>query len=143
MDIEHRFDEQARRVFMTVGGRATGRAVAGHIAGLVADRPGLAGWDWIQDVRESGGEVDNADIAVVAEAFAAAPSGPCWTVFVSHDRNLGLWCKVMDAMFQGRQHRAVLSPEAAVMLLDSLRAATPAPAASCGSDQQVGGSSRR
>lgn len=141
MDIEHRFDEQARRVFMTVGGAATGRAVAGHIADLVAARPELTGWDWIQDVRESSGEVDNADVAVVAEAFAVAPPGPCWTIFVSHDRNFGLWCKVMDVMFQGRQHRAVLSPEAAVVLLDSLRATTPAPAASRESEQQVGRSS--
>lgn len=130
MDIEQRFDEPARRVFMRVGGAATGTAVSRHIAALVAARPELTGWDWIQDLRESSGDVDNADIATVAEAFAAAPPGPCWTIFVSHDRNFGLWCKVMDAMFQGRMHRAVLSPEAAVMLLDSLRASTPAPSSS-------------
>jgi len=129
MDIEHRFEESARRVFMTIGEAATGVAVSRRIADLATARPELAGWDWIQDVRDSVGEVDNADIAAVAEAFAAAPSGPCWTIFVSHDRNLGLWCKVMDAMFNGRLHRAVLTPEAAVSLLDSLRA-SPAPSSS-------------
>ncbi|MDP1777717.1 MAG: hypothetical protein Q8K90_03820 [Brevundimonas sp.] len=130
MDIEHRFDEPAKRVLMRVGETTTGAAVSRHIAGLAAGRPELAGWDWIQDVRESRGEVDNADIASVAEAFAAAPPGPCWTVFISPDPNLALWCKVMDAMFIGRLHRAVLTPEAAVQLLDSLRAATPAPSSS-------------
>lgn len=115
---------------MTIGETATGAAVARRIAELIADRPELAGWDWIQDLREARGEVDNADIAAVAEAFVAAPPGPCWTVFVSHDPNLGLWCKVMDAMFNGRLHRAVLTPEAAVRLLDSLRAANPAPSSS-------------
>src|SRR5690606_15561944 len=121
MDIGHRLDESTKRVFMTVGEMATGAAVSAHIAQLAAERPELAGWDWIQDVRESRGEVDNDDIASVAEAFATAAPGPCWTIFVSHDPNLRLWCKVMDAMFNGRLHRAVLTPEAAVRLLDSLR----------------------
>lgn len=130
MDIEHRFDEPGRRVFMRIGEAATGAAVSRRIAELAAGRPELAGWDWIQDVRESRGEVGNADIAAVAEAFAVAPPGPCWTVFVSHDPNLSLWCKVMDAMFNGRLHRAVLTPEAAIRLLDSLRGASPAPSSS-------------
>lgn len=129
MDIDHRFDETAKRVFMTVGEAATGAAVSARIAELAAGRPELAGWDWIQDVRESRGEVDNADIASVAEAFAAAPPGPCWTVFVSHDTNLALWCKVMDAMFNGRLHRSAPTPEAAIQLLEALRA-SPAPSSS-------------
>lgn len=122
MDIEHHFDEPKKRVLMKIGEMVTGAAVSRHIAALTAARPELANWDWIQDVRASRGVVDNADIADVAEAFAAAAPGPCWTVFVSHDPNLALWCKVMDAMFNGRLHRAVLTPEAAVVLLDSLRA---------------------
>lgn len=122
MELEHRFDEPKKRVFMRVGETVTGAAVSRYIAAVTVERPELAGWDWIQDVRESRGEVDNADIAAVAEAFAVAPPGPCWTIFVSHDPNLALWCKVMDAMFNGRLHRAVPTPEAAVQLLDSLRA---------------------
>lgn len=130
MEIEHRLDEPKKRVFMRIGETVAGAAVSRQIAAMTVDRPELAGWDWIQDVRESRGEVDNADIAAVAEAFAAAPPGPCWTIFVSHDPNLALWCKVMDAMFNGRLHRAALTPEAAVRLLDSLRAPAPAPSSS-------------
>lgn len=122
MDIEHRIEEATRRVLMTIGETATGAAVARRIADLAAARPELAGWDWIQDVRENRGEVENADIAAVARAFAAAPPEPCWTIFVSHDPNLGLWCKVMDAMFNGRLHRTAPTPEAAAVLLESLRA---------------------
>jgi len=119
MDLSHRIDEAARRVFMTLGESATGAATARYIAGLAAARPELAGWDWIQDVRETRGAVDNADIEAVSAAFGS--TGPCWTVFVSHDPNLALWCKVMDGMFDGRRHLSVATPEAAVKLLEDMR----------------------
>ena len=121
MDLSHRIDEAARRVFMTLGESATGAATARYIAGLAAARPELAGWDWIQDVRETRGAVDNADIEAVSAAFGS--TGPCWTVFVSHDPNLALWCKVMDGMFDGRLHLAAPTVEAAVRALEEARAA--------------------
>lgn len=120
MDLEHRIDEANRRVFMTVGDGATGAATSRYIAALAAERPELASWDWIQDVRLSMGEVDNADIEAVARAFGS--TGPCWTVFVSHDPNLRLWCKVMDAMFDGRRHLAAATPEAALRAVETARA---------------------
>ena len=120
MDLSHRTDEANRRVFMTIRGGATGAATARYIAELAAGRPELAGWDWIQDLRENDGEVDNADIEAVSRAFGA--TGPCWTVFVSHDPNLRLWCKVMDGMFAGRLHLSAPTPEAAVKALEEVRA---------------------
>ncbi|SFS78076.1 hypothetical protein [Brevundimonas viscosa] len=122
MDLSHRIDEAKRRVFMTIRDGATGPAVVRYIAGLAAERPELAGWDWVQDVRESSGEVDNADIQAAADIFGR--TGPCWTVFVSHDPNLRLWCRVMDALFDGRRHLAAATPEAAAAMLESLRAET-------------------
>ncbi|MDY6924949.1 MAG: hypothetical protein SWI22_13450 [Pseudomonadota bacterium] len=130
MDIEHSFDEGKKRVLMRIGEAASGAAVSRYIAGLATERPELADWDWVQDIRESRGNVDNADIAAVAEALATASPGPCWTIYVTHDHNLALWCKVMDAMFRGRLHRVVATPQAAASLLDALRAASPAPSSS-------------
>jgi hypothetical protein len=124
MNLDHRIEEATQRVFMTLGEGASGAAASRYICALVAARPELAGWDWIQDVRESDGKVDNADIEVVARAFGR--SGPCWTVFVSHDANLSLWCRVMDGLFAGRRHLTALTPEAAVKLLDEARAALAA-----------------
>ena len=120
MELSHRIDAPARRVFMTIGEDATGAGASRYIAALAAARPELAGWDWVQDVRESSGEVDNADIEAVSRAFGS--TGPCWTVFVSHDPNLRLWCKVMDAMFDGRRHLAAPTMEAAVKALEEARA---------------------
>ncbi len=120
MHLTHRIDEADRRVFMTIGETATGAATSRYIAQLAAGRPELAHWDWIQDVRNSGGEVDNADIEMVSRAFGR--TGRCWTVFVSHDPNLVLWCKVMDGMFDGRLHLAAPTPEAAIRALEAARA---------------------
>lgn len=120
MDLSHRIDEAARRVFMTLGESATGAATARYIAGLAAARPELAGWDWIQDVRETRGAVDNADIEAVSAAFGS--TGPCWTVFVSHDPNLALWCKVMDGIFDGRRHLTAATVDGALRALEDARA---------------------
>ena len=122
MDLSHRIDEAKLRAFMTIRGGATGAATVRYIAALAAGRSELAGWDWIQDVRESAGEVDNADIQALADIFGK--TDPCWTVFVSHDPNLRLWCRVMDGLFDGRRHLAVATPEAAVDMLESVRAGT-------------------
>ena len=100
-----------------------------YIINLTGRRPELKGWDWVHDIRHSSGEVGNPDVVEVARAFADSPPGPTWTVFVTHDRNFDLWCKVMDAQFPGRTHLTALTPEAALRQLDALRA-SPAPSSS-------------
>lgn len=112
-----------------MGPDVRGETVSRRILELTAARPELAGWDWIHDIRESSGDVGNPDVAMVARAFAAAPPGPTWTVFVTHDRNFDLWCRVMDAQFPGRTHLTAPSVEAAVLRLDRLRT-SPAPSSS-------------
>jgi hypothetical protein len=107
-------------VIVAVGPDVRGEQASRHIVGLVADRPELAGWDWIHDVRESSGEVGNPDVVQVAEAFAGA-DGPTWTIFVTYDRNFGLWCKVMDAQFGDRVHLTAPTLEAAIQELDARR----------------------
>lgn len=105
-----------------MGDDVTGAQTAGHIVDLTARRPELKGWDWVHDIRQSSGEADNADVAEVARAFADSPPGPTWTIFVTEDRNFGLWCKVMDAQFRGRAHLTAPTVEAALRELDQLRA---------------------
>jgi hypothetical protein len=100
----------------------TGAQSSRHILQLTARRPELKGWDWVHDVRHSSGEVGNPDVAEVARAFVDSPPGPTWTVFVTEDRNFGLWCKVMDARFRGRLHLTALTVEDALRQLDALRA---------------------
>lgn len=121
MTIECEVDEAARRVVMASVGDVPGAQVSRFIAELVRRRPELAEWDWVHDVRANTGAVDNADIQTVAEAFAHAAPGPCYTVFVSEDRNLALWSQVMDHAFRGRKHLTALTVEAAIEDIDRRR----------------------
>ena len=109
-------------MILTMGADVTGARSTRHILDLTARRPELKSWDWIHDVRESSGEASNADVTDVAAAFADSPPGPAWTIFVTNDRNFGLWCKVMDVQFPGRTHLTALTVEAAEAQLDALRA---------------------
>ena len=108
-------------MILTMGEDVTGAQSTRHILDLTARRPELKGWDWVHDIRESSGEVGNADVAGVAAAFADSPPGPAWTVFVTNDRNFALWCKVMDVQFPRRTHLTALTVEAAIAQLDALR----------------------
>ena len=105
-----------------MGEDVTGAQSTRHILQLTARRPELKGWDWVYDVRHSSGEVGNPDVNEVARAFADSPPGPTWTVFVTEDRNFGLWCRVMDAQFRSRSHLTALTVDAAHQQLDALRA---------------------
>lgn len=128
MTIEHRIDEPARRITVVLDAAASGPATARFIVDLVARRPELAGWDWVHDVRQAEGGADLGDVEAVAAAFADPPPGPTYTVFVTNDRNLGLWCQVMDHQIRDRRHLTALTVEQAHADLDRLRRKlSPAP----------------
>ena len=65
----------------------------------------------------------------MATFFAAHPSVPTYTVFITQDRSFADWARVMDFQFQNRKHHVVSSPEEAEALLERLRPEVlPAPA---------------
>lgn len=115
-------DEANRRVLFTTPGGMSGREATEIIADMVRQRPELIGWDWIQDVRLASGEVGVEDVTRVARAFAAAPPGDTFTVFVSTDPNLGTWARAMDFEFTRRHHLCAETPKAAIALLERHRA---------------------
>lgn len=126
MTIALDVDPESERVFMTITGSSTGAQVSRRIAEHVAAHPEARGWDWVQDVRLANGEVTVADIQAVADAFAPGDVQDCWTVFVSLDRNLGLWTRSMDLMFKRRKHLTAVTIEQAEADLDVLRGHIPA-----------------
>ena len=121
----HQIDEAGRRVVMALGPGITGRKSSRLIVELVTERPELADWDWIMDLRQSSGESDNSDVATVARAFAshATVGGRSYTVFVTEDPGFPLWARTMDPQFDGRIHLTAPTLEAAQSLLDRRRRA--------------------
>lgn len=132
MKIDHRIDDRAKRVVVILGRGETGANATQFIRDLVEQRPELTGWDWIHDVRESAADAGHADASLVAEAFAGSPPGQTYTVFVTNDRNLILWCRVMDHQFRDRLHLTALTLEAAHAELDARRGRTASPARGSG-----------
>lgn len=121
----HQIDEANRRVIMAPGPALTGRQVSRQIIELVKERPELADWDWVHDLRHSSGEADNADVSTVAQAFSrhATPGGRSYTVFITEDPGFPFWAQTMDPQFDGRIHLTAPSLEAALSLLDRRRRA--------------------
>ena len=122
MSIETRIDERARRITQVLSAAANGAQATRVIVQMVAERPELAGWDWVHDVRLAEGRATLEDVQETAAAFAIAPPGETFTVFVSADRNLALWCQVMDHQIPGRRHLTAPSVEQAHADLDRRRA---------------------
>jgi hypothetical protein len=121
MDAQIEFDEDARRVVIVWGPTASGAAASHHIVSMVQERPELKGWDWVQDLRRTEGDGGVDDANRVAAAFADAPAGRTYTLFVTRDPHFGLWTPAMDLQFADRKHRLALTLEQALADLDQLR----------------------
>jgi hypothetical protein len=110
-----------RRVLLTSGEGVRGPDLADATIRAVTERPDLADWDWINDLRDPVEDSSGEDIVRIAAAFDAVSTSPSWTVFVSRDPNLRLWAQVMDHQFRHRRHLVADSPETAAALLDRTR----------------------
>lgn len=121
MPVSFVIDEARSCVFVTPSPTARGSAVTDVIVRLVQERPELANWNWVHDLRDTSGEADQSDVNRVAEAFLVARNGvdakPCVTVFITLDRAFPLWAKVMDGLFPGRQHLTATTPQRVVSML--------------------------
>ena len=122
MSIHLTYHDAERRVLLTPGEGVRGPALTDHVIRAVTERPEIADWDWINDLRIPVEDSSSDDIVRIGAAFDAVSTVPAWTVFVTRDPNLGLWARVMDHQFKHRRHLIADSPEAAAVLLERKRA---------------------
>ncbi|MBX9617221.1 MAG: hypothetical protein K2X25_16635 [Caulobacteraceae bacterium] len=121
MAITHRIDDQRRQVWIRADGATTGAHVSGFIVELAESRSELMDYDFVHDLREASGDVNNNDVDRVATSFSARPSSPSHTVFITRDPSFGLWARSMDFQFPNRKHHVVQTPAEAEALLRRLR----------------------
>lgn len=115
-----------RRVVLTTSNDARSSQVADVIIRSISERPELRLWDWIQDLRQGCEDASIADVDRLVSVFAAVNQPQAGTVFVTHDRTMSMWARVMDHQFKNRRHWVVATLEAADELLSEYRSGTSA-----------------
>lgn len=118
--VEIRVDDAMRRVFVTIGGPATGPQVAGPVSDLFLSRPELTAYDMLYDIREYNGDVSADDIEPIVDAYAAArpdPARPTRTAFVTFDQYFHHWAEAMNHQFLARTHHTFPKIDAAEAFL--------------------------
>ena len=103
-------------VRFVVRGLVSSEAGAAALLKLYAEHPRAPYYDRLFDLTEYKTGLDAQGLAQIAAAYRQLntdPSFPCRTAIVTHDPNFGLWARSMDFQFEGRQHRAFPTIEAA------------------------------
>jgi hypothetical protein len=92
---------------------------------ILGNHPEIWAWDWIVDAQRVPEDASVEQIARLAEVFATVsatrPVVVATTAFVSADRYLHLWARVMDYQFPKRKHLVVTDVAQAVKLIASRR----------------------
>ena len=123
--VEIRTDEARRRIFVYIGGQATGPQVWQALCGLFAGRPIATGYDMLFDIREYAGDVSAEDVRPIVEVYQRVrvpEADGTRTAFVTFDPNFGFWAEAMTYQFRGRLHRAFEDLRQAEAFLDEARA---------------------
>lgn len=71
---------------------------------LITLRPELCGWDWIVECEPIPDDATIQHLSRLAEAWGPPPAVEAVTVFVTQDRLLYLWARVLDFQFVRRKH---------------------------------------
>lgn len=110
--------EVQRRVTLSVTATAIGATpITDRVEAAVADRPALAGWDWIVDLRTHV-PPPPWDIPRLVE-FMDSPEFQSHTVIVTGDPAVEAWVRILNSQFRARRHWVASTPLTAAALLDS------------------------
>lgn len=123
--MQYEIDEQARILWMDLVSAGSADKVLTATLALIKARPELCSWDWIVECQPLPNDATVDHLSKLAQAWGAPPTVEALTVFVTQDRLLHLWARVMDFQFLRRKHLVERDVEAARRLIERRRAERP------------------
>lgn len=121
--MSYEIDEQARILWLDLVSAGSADKVLEATVGLVTERPDLCAWDWIVECEPMTDDATVQHLAKLAQAWGTPPEVEAVTVFVTHDRLLHLWARVLDFQFARRKHLIERDTNAARRLIERRRSA--------------------
>ncbi|HYC74525.1 hypothetical protein [Brevundimonas sp.] len=117
MSVDIKLERGLRRVWLTVLAEPPKARVAETAVQLVKQHPGVAGWDWIIDLRVSHAKATPEEMDSIFSAFSAkGQEGNC-TIFISNDSSAYDLCALLGRKFPHRRYLAARSRAEAEALL--------------------------
>jgi hypothetical protein len=123
--VRHAIDEQAQILWMDLVSAGSANRVLEATLALIAARPELCGWDWIVECHPLPDDATADHLHALSEAWGPPPEVEAITVFVTQDKLLHLWARVLDFQFTRRKHLITLDLESARKLIERRRALRP------------------
>ena len=102
--MRYEIDESNRVLMLDLVSAGSADRVLKATVDLITQRPELCSWDWIVECEPMTDDATVQHLAKLAEAWGTPPLVEAVTVFVTHDRMLHLWARVLDFQFVRRKH---------------------------------------
>lgn len=102
--MRYEIDEANRVLMLDLVSAGSADRVLKATVDLITQRPELCSWDWIVECEPMTDDATVQHLAKLAEAWGTPPLGEAVTVFVTNDRMLHLWARVLDFQFVRRKH---------------------------------------
>ncbi|WP_284877975.1 hypothetical protein [Brevundimonas sp. MEB006b] len=102
--MRYEIDEANRVLMLDLVSAGSADRVLKATVDLITQRPELCSWDWIVECEPMTEDATVQHLAKLAEAWGTPPPVEAVTVFVTNDRMLHLWARVLDFQFVRRKH---------------------------------------
>ena len=102
--MRYEIDEANRFLMLDLVSAGSADRVLKATVDLITQRSELCSWDWIVECEPMTDDATVQHLAKLAEAWGPPPPVEAVTVFVTHDRMLHLWARVLDFQFVRRKH---------------------------------------
>jgi len=121
--LRYEIDETNKILLVDIASAGPADRVLEATVDLITRRPELCSWDWIVGCEPMTDDATVQHLDELAKAWGPPPPVEAVTVFISHDRMLHLWARMLDFQFARRKHLIERDIDAAKRLVARRQAA--------------------